>query len=92
MFGCQHQSLDVTITWKVNGSSVNHFPDAEESGSGNIGSLTITAIQAEYNGTEVVCVAISLDINTPREETPPVTLTVVEGWSYNLIKECQISK
>ena len=85
MFGCQHQSLDAIITWQVNGSSVNQFPDAEEGGSGNMGSLTIPSVQAEYNGTEVVCLAIFLDINTPRELTPPVTLTVIQGWSYKLV-------
>ena len=85
MFRCQHQSLHAVITWRVNGSLVDLFPNATQDNSGNTGSLTITSIQAEYNGTEVVCVAIFLDINTPREETPPVTLTVIEGWSYKLV-------
>ena len=79
MFTCQHESADAIITWRVNGSAVNQFPDATQSSNGNTGSLTITAIQAEYNGTEVVCVAIFFDNNTPREETPPVILTVIEG-------------
>ena len=79
VFRCQHQSLDAIIFWLVDGLSAGQFPNAEEGSSGNNSILTITSIQAEYNGTEVACVAIFSDFNTPREQTPPVTLTVIEG-------------
>ena len=80
VFTCQHESADANIIWLVNGSSAGQFPNTTQGGSGNIGSLTITAIQAEYNGTEVMCVAFFFSfLNRPEEHTPPVTLTVIEG-------------
>ena len=87
-FRCCHSgisSMAVTISWTINGSQVDRFPDHDfnrgsvinENGD-TVHTLTILA-RSEYNGTEVVCVALFRD-GSPPESTPPVTLTIVPGW------------
>ena len=75
---CRHTSLDVFITWRVNGSSFGRFPDIR-SGSinedGNIVyTLTIPA-EPQYNGTVVECVAVFID-ESPTEVSPPATIFI----------------
>ena len=58
MFRCQHETAD-TIRWRVNDSLArrSELPaDFSISTVNNVDMLTITA-RAEYNNTEVVCVA-----------------------------------
>ena len=81
VFRCQHHSPDPYISWRVNGTSIRHFPDIiegsiRENGTEVTNTLTIPA-RSEYNGTEVVCLAFSDDGS--REETPPAKLYVMRG-------------
>ena len=74
---CRHMSLEAIIVWRVNNSSVGQFPDIRsgsvyESGS-IVHTLTIPA-EPQYNGTEVVCVAVFIDGLTPVEVTPAATI------------------
>ena len=82
VFQCCHSSMDVSISWTINGSPVNLFPDFNRGSTINengdtVHTLTIPA-RSEYNGTEVVCLAFFTD-RSPTESTPPVTLTVLPG-------------
>ena len=79
-FRCQHQSIDATISWLVNGSSASRFPDVSQINSGSVSTLTILSVQ-ENNGTEIVCRAFIFrsDGSTVFEQTPPAILTVIEG-------------
>ena len=82
VFRCRHPTADV-IVWRVNGSSVGQNPSPDIS-PGTIGdydgslvnTLTIVA-RPEYNGTEVVCVALFID-GSPFETSP---LSVLQGCS-----------
>ena len=72
-------SSEAGITWRVNGSLITNgqFPDIR-SGSINendtkVYTLTIPA-ELQYNGTEVVCVAVFYDGLTPAEVTPAATI------------------
>ena len=69
---CRHMILDAHISWSVNGSPSGWFPDitsgfVNESGI-IVYTLTIPA-EPQYNGTEVVCVAVFFD-GSPTETTP----------------------
>ena len=77
-FRCRHPTADI-IGWSVNGSLVGRnlpreiTPSTTRDIDGRlVNTLTITA-QPEYNGTEVVCVALFVD-GSPAEQTEPVTL------------------
>ena len=82
VFRCRHQRIEAGISWLINGSSsrLNHdvvdgfIPDSNDT---RTETLTIPAIP-EYNGTEVVCVAIFFD-GSPREVTPPAILIIIIG-------------
>lgn len=83
VFRCQHQTADI-VSWIVNGSSRRDFPDdiIPASTSDHDGSLVYTLTipaKSEYNGTEIVCMAVFLSDPGDNEETPPVTLTVIDG-------------
>ena len=80
IFRCRHMSLEATIVWIVNGSSLEQFPDilsstntvTDDSGT-EVYTLTIPA-RSEYSEIEVVCVAFFFD--TLPESTPPVMLII----------------
>ena len=78
MFRCGYWSSSTRISWRVNGSSASQFPSIVIGSlidNGNVvNTLTIPA-RSEYNGTEVVCVAIFS--NGSYKETFPATLTVI---------------
>lgn len=81
VFRCRHQSLEATISWRVNGSPPGEFPDitrgtVRENGT-EVDTLTIQPARSEYNGTEVVCRAL-FDV-PPIQVTPPATLTIIAG-------------
>ena len=74
---CRHTSSVVLITWRVNGSSVGQFPDirlGSVNESGNIVYTLTIPSEPQYNGTEVVCLAVSFDGLTPTEVTPAATI------------------
>ena len=76
VFRCRHSSADAFINWFIDGSRPGAGPISQrvnESGT-LIDTLTIPATP-DFNGSQVVCVAILNE----REETPPATLTIVEG-------------
>ena len=84
---CHHTSLEALITWRVNGSLVGQFSDIR-SGSinenGNIVyTLTIPA-ELQYNGTEVVCLAVFLD-GSPTERTPAATILLFTTISPTIV-------
>ena len=78
VFRCRHASLEATVVWRVNGSSVGQFPDilsntvTDDSGT-KVYTLIIPA-RSEYSGIEVICVAFFFD--TLPESTPPVMLII----------------
>ena len=77
-FRCRHNSSEAITYWRVNGSMVpsRQFPDIRSGfviGNGTkVYTLNIPA-RSDYNGTEVVCLAVYLD-GSPIERTPPATL------------------
>lgn len=82
VFKCGHQSTHAHINWRVNSTPVQNFPEfklgiSRPDGTSRIlvHTLTIPA-QPEYNGMEVLCLALFTN-GSPTEEIPPVTLTVV---------------
>ena len=80
VFRCQHQSADV-ISWRVNGSSVRQFPDITTGSINENGAIVYTLTipaRSEYNGTEVVCLALFID-GSPSEVTPTVILNIITG-------------
>ena len=77
VFRCRHSTADA-ISWKVNGLPVQEFPNITISLSSQLYTLTIPA-RLEYNGTEVVCVALFIGGSLPDEETTPATLTIIAG-------------
>ena len=83
VFRCRHSTAD-TIGWIVNGSSVGQNPSPDiipstitDDDGTLVHTLTIIA-RPEYNGTEVECVAVFFD-GSPKEDTPSVTLTIIDG-------------
>ena len=80
VFRCRHDQ-SAFIAWRVNDSSLEQFPNITTSSVSENGArvsiLTIPA-RSEYNGTEVVCVAVFLG-GSPPEITPPAVLTIVAG-------------
>ena len=84
VFRCRHSTAN-GIIWMVNELSEYDFPEdivpdsiIDHNGT-RVFTLTIPA-RLQYNGTEVVCVAIFLDGPVPRTlSTPPVILTVLAG-------------
>ena len=81
VFRCQHGLLDREISWRVNGSLIGQFPDITQnsiSENGTIRDTLIIPARSEYNGTEVVCLAVSAD-GSIREESPPAKLFVMNG-------------
>ena len=76
-YRCRHTSFDY-ITWRVNGSSLLHFPDiiprAINEDGNTVYTLTIPA-EPQYNGTVVECVAYFFDGSPPGvSRSPPATL------------------
>ena len=90
VFRCRHLSSEAIIGWRVNGSPPGHgqfsivTPSSVSENSNLVYTLTIPA-RIEYNGTEVVCLAISLDGPLDLESTPPVALVIRTGLSEVLI-------
>ena len=81
VFRCQHQLLNRDISWRVNGTLLSHFSDITRGSIRENDAKTETLIipaRSEYNGTEVVCLAISADLSI-REETLPAKLFVMSG-------------
>ena len=81
-FRCQHES-PATIGWRVNGTSINQLPNRDiipgnvHNNCGQlVNNLSIVTIP-EYNGTEVVCVAIFS--NGSSEASPKAVLIIQEG-------------
>ena len=77
-FRCRHPTADI-IAWRVNGSSVrqNSSPDitpgtSRDDDGALVCTLTIIA-RPEYNGTDVVCVAVFIDESVP-QPSPPALL------------------
>ena len=74
VFQCQHSEADA-ISWRVNGQSVREFPNITVVSISTLTSTLTIPVRAEYNGTEVVCVA--LFFGGSEEETLPATLTII---------------
>ena len=73
---CRHTASEAIITWRVNGLPLGQFSDiisgsVNENGN-RVDTLTIPA-ELQYNGTEVVCVAVFLD-GSPTERTLTATI------------------
>ena len=81
VFRCRHLTAD-SIAWTVNGSSARQFrPDISTDTIDENGiqvDVLIIPIRREYNGTEVVCVALFID-GSPPDESPPATLIIIAG-------------
>ena len=77
VFRCRHSTANA-ISWRVDGSPVQEFPNITISLSNQLYTLTIPAM-LKYNGTEVVCVALFIGGSHLDEDTPPATLTIIEG-------------
>lgn len=76
VFRCRHM-MSGSIIWEINGLDLPPGPTVQaidENGT-RVSTLTVPAT-LDYNGTQVVCVAFT---SNGREETPSVTLTVIEG-------------
>ena len=76
---CRHTSSEVVIFWRVNGSPASDFPGISSGSvneSGNIVHTLTVPAEPQYNGTEVVCLAIFFDGVTPIETelTPAATI------------------
>ena len=74
---CRHTSSEVVIFWTVNGSPSGDFPDIRSGSvneSGNIVHTLTVPAEPQYNGTEVVCLAVFFDGVTPTESTPAATI------------------
>ena len=92
-FRCRHTSSEVLIFWRVNGLPSRDFPDIRSGSvneSGNIVHTLTVPAEPQYNGTEVVCLAVVFDGVTPITEvtpaatiiflyTPPTPPTIVPG-------------
>ena len=86
-FRCRHQTPS-TIGWRVNGTSINKLPNQDiipgivRTDCGQfVDNLSIVSL-LEYNGTEIVCVAIFS--NGSSEVTPKAVLIMREGcWKCN---------
>ena len=77
VFRCQHSTAD-GIVWRVNERPLREFPNITVGSISLVHTLTVPA-RTEYNGTEVVCVAVFLDESLPNEETLPAILTIIAG-------------
>ena len=78
VFRCSHMSSEAIIVWLVNGSLGLYCPDITTGSISENGTPVYTLIipaRSEYNGTEVVCVAVFTD-GSPTETTPPATLII----------------
>ena len=79
VFKCRHMSVDAIIGWRVNNFSVGQFPNISggfiNDDGISVNTLVIPA-RSEYNGTEVVCVALILG-EYPAVMTNPATLTLI---------------
>ena len=85
-YRCCHTSPEAIIGWTVNGSSAGLFPDITTGSAGESGTIVFTLTipaRSEYNGTQVVCVAVFLD-GSLTELTPPAILTFI-GWITGII-------
>ena len=74
-FRCRHDTADF-IGWRFNGSFIsqaNHPPDISTEVIDRGSKLTIMG-RPEYNGTEVVGVAIFYSSSPPDETNPPAIL------------------
>ena len=65
MFRCRHQRTDAVIGWRLNGLPHGHYPGVLDGSIREINNtlvytLTIP-VRSEYNGTEVVCLALFSD-------------------------------
>ena len=78
VFRCRHQSINAFINWRVNGSPAGHFFDITVGSmiekSTIVNTLSIP-VRAEYNGTEVVCLANFL--NGSPDMSSAVVLTIM---------------
>ena len=79
IFRCHHMSPEiVVIAWSVNGSLISVFPDITTGFVNENGTQVYTLIipvRSEYNGTEVVCIALFMD-GSPTEATLPAKLII----------------
>ena len=84
VFRC-HNPTATVIVWRWNDSALSESnpppgvtPNRVLDESGNVLEYTLTIVaQSNYNETEVVCIAIFIDM--PREETAPVSLKIQGG-------------
>ena len=94
-FSCQPFIIaDISIAWKVNGTSLglynppnittksNTLPDGR-----NIDKLMITALP-EYNATTIECVIVHFDGSHP-QSSPPVNL-LIQGLFYLIHTRLQV--
>ena len=82
MFRCRHQSALATITWNINGTPVEMFPEINEA-SENENGIRIDAVKIptnpEHNMTEVVCIAIFRGRGQLQASETPAVLLVMQG-------------
>ena len=85
-FHCRYWNSNTRIAWKVNDLSMSQFPDITTGSlieNGNkVNTLTIP-VRSEYNGTEVVCLALFQ--NGSYEETLPATMTIDHNFGFEEI-------
>ena len=81
VFRCQHSTADA-ISWRVNGRPVREFPNITVAPISTLESTLTIPVRAEYNGTEVVCVALFIGGSPPDEETLPAILTIIAGLTF----------
>ena len=81
VFRCRHLTAD-SIAWTVNGSSATQLgPNIRTDIINENGIqvyILIIPIRREYNGTEIVCVALFIDGSLP-DESPLAILTIIAG-------------
>ena len=78
-FRCHHTSSDALITWRVNGSPADRFPEIRSGSvneSGNIVSTLTIPAEPQYNGTVVECVAVLFN-GFPNEVSPAATILFI---------------
>ena len=78
---CRHVSQGANISWLVNGSSVEQFPRIRSGSVNEYGNIVYTlTIPAEpqYNGTEIVCLAVFYERDPIGfEATPTATIFII---------------